>query len=51
MAKVSFARFLNVNHPVLTRWSSCSSMMREKDELKASECSREEVEGESALQP
>ncbi len=37
MANVSFARFLNVNHPVLAKRSSCSSRMREKDELKASE--------------
>ena len=37
MANVSFALVLNVHGPVLAMWSSCSSMLREKDELKASE--------------
>lgn len=37
MANVSFDRVLNLHSPVLATWSSCSSRMREKDELKASE--------------
>jgi hypothetical protein len=39
MVNVSFALVLNVHQPCAgySTWSSCSSMMSEKDELKASE--------------
>jgi hypothetical protein len=37
MANVSFDLVLNLHSPVLATRSSCSSRMREKDELKASE--------------
>jgi hypothetical protein len=37
MATVCFALVLNLHRPELAPWSICSSMMREKDELKAFE--------------